>query len=108
MWGLILIQSVHLGVNDVVLCVAGMLGGLVGSLVDSVLGATLQYSGFNITTQKITGTPGPKVGFTSYYSLELHKLAYWPSSALSQPAPMSCRTFFCGQLLRRWSNIHCC
>ncbi|KAK9821306.1 hypothetical protein WJX81_005893 [Elliptochloris bilobata] len=39
----------------------GVLGGIFGSVADSVLGATVQYSGFSITTQRITGRPGPKV-----------------------------------------------
>jgi len=53
--------------RDLVIIVYGAVAGVFGSFVDSMLGATIQYSGFCSVKDKVVSKPGPTVSRISGY-----------------------------------------
>jgi uncharacterized membrane protein len=53
--------SVHSAGDNLQVIFIGSIGGFLGSLIDSVLGATVQYSGWCSRERKVVETPGPTV-----------------------------------------------
>lgn len=69
---LLLCASRHLRMSSPAqwpLILIAMFAGLLGSLIDSLLGATLQYSGFNYKTGKVVEEPGADVEHISGLNL---------------------------------------
>ena len=69
-WLASMLTSAKQATLPIATCVAiAVIAGVLGNLIDSILGATLQYSGFNMSKQKVVTTPGPKVQHISGYAL---------------------------------------
>lgn len=66
--------------------VLSLLCGLAGSVVDSILGATLQYSGYCSATGKVVSAPGPQVKHISGMALLSNDAVNATSACLSSTA----------------------
>lgn len=69
-WLASMLTSAKLATLPVASCLAiAVFGGVLGNLIDSMLGATLQYSGFDTSKQKVVTAPGPKIQHISGFAL---------------------------------------